>query len=163
MKTGVGHVMIFILFLKLNTNNENSTSSGYRGVNIACSSGHGTTAEFPQQSQQITYSTVLAQQQFPSRKQAIVFNVVEDLPTFEYTLAVGRQIGPKNIRYASKISNTRVCIYLSNVESVENYMSSFGSIKIANQIIPARRLITPSQRLILSNVSPTIPLYILEQ
>ncbi|KAK9875495.1 hypothetical protein WA026_007886 [Henosepilachna vigintioctopunctata] len=68
-------------------NEEISTSSGHRVVNIACSSGHGTTAEFPQQSEQITYSKVLAHQQFPSGKQAIVFNVVEDVPTFEYALA----------------------------------------------------------------------------
>ncbi|KAK9883859.1 hypothetical protein WA026_002057 [Henosepilachna vigintioctopunctata] len=124
----------------LNWNNENSTSSGHSGVSTACSSGHGTTAEFPQQSQQITYSTVLAQQQFPSRKQAIALNVVEDVSTFEYTLAVGRQIGPKNIRYASKISNIRINIYLSSVESVENYMSSFGSIRSAYQIIPANNV-----------------------
>lgn len=146
-------------------NNPITISSGHRGMNIESSAGHSTAEENLTQSQKstsITYSSVVNKQQFPSRKQAIVFNTIEDVPTFEYTLAVGKQIGPKNIRYASKISNNRVCIYLSSEESVNTYMSSFGSIKIANQIIPGRRLITPAQRLILSNVSPTIPHDVLE-
>ncbi|KAK9886453.1 hypothetical protein WA026_016736 [Henosepilachna vigintioctopunctata] len=137
--------------------NETQSSSGHRGMKVTCGSSHGTAVKNStqsQKSQSVTYSSALTQQQFSSKKQAIVINAIEDVPTSEYKLAVGKQIGPKNIKYASKVSNGRVCIYLSSVESVDNYMSSFESIKIANQVIPSRRL-APSLILVLFNVSPT--------
>ncbi|KAL3287264.1 hypothetical protein HHI36_001740 [Cryptolaemus montrouzieri] len=48
-------------------------------------------------------------------------------------------------------------------EIVDNFIDNIRKITINNEISQSRRLITPSERLILSNICPTIPHSILEQ
>lgn len=62
------------------------------------------------------------------------------------------------------MSNNRVCVYLSSKEVVQSFMVTHGAgINIADSFIPARRLITPAKRIVLSNVSPCIPHAIIEE
>lgn len=106
------------------------------------------------------YSTVLSQQQtpkFPSKQQAILFSSIEGIKLQEYLLALGTIVNPKNIIFSSRISNNRICIYLSTKEIVDKFMKEHGTIKVNQEIIHARRLVTPAHRLIMSNVCPTIP------
>ncbi|KAK9892025.1 hypothetical protein WA026_018213 [Henosepilachna vigintioctopunctata] len=111
--------------------NQTSSSFGHRKIKVTRGSSHITAENSPQsqKSQSVTYSSALTQHQFSSQKEAIVFNATEDVPTYGYTLAVGRKIGPKYIKYALKISNSRVYIHLSIVESVDNYMDQSKSPK----------------------------------
>ena len=74
---------------------------------------------------------------------------------------MGTPIGPKNIIFSSRISNNRICIYLSSKAIVDKLINERTPFKINNKILYGRRLITPSQRLVLSNVCPTIPNHIL--
>ncbi|KAK9871901.1 hypothetical protein WA026_015150 [Henosepilachna vigintioctopunctata] len=53
-------------------------------------------------------------------------------------------------------------MYLKSQNIVDSFINSHGSIKINNQRIHARKLITPTTRLVLSNVCPTIPHTILK-
>lgn len=141
-----------------------SVTSDYRGLqnsvpmDTASSNNHTDPSK--------SYSYVLNQQQapkFPSKNQAILFTTVEGVQLQEYVIALGNIVQPKNILFSSRISNNRICVYLSSEETLDKFMDEHGSIKINNQDVLARRLITPAVRLVMSNVCPTIPHSKLEQ
>ena len=62
-----------------------------------------------------SYSNVTSQS-FPTKECAIVLDSIEGVPVREYTYALARKIDPKLIRSASKISQQRVCFYLTTKE-----------------------------------------------
>lgn len=104
------------------------------------------------------YSTVLTQQVCPSKEQAIIFPAINEAKLEDYLIPLGKIIEPKNILYSSRLSNNRMCMYLSSKIIVEKFMIEHGgTIQMNNTTIQARRYVTPSERLILSNVCPTIP------
>lgn len=51
---------------------------------------------------------------FPNKDQAIVLSAVEGIKLQEYLTAIATVTNPKNITFASKISNNRICIYFAN-------------------------------------------------
>ncbi|CAH1101793.1 unnamed protein product [Psylliodes chrysocephalus] len=102
-----------------------------------------------------TYSSVVTQQ-FPSKEQSIIFNSIKNAFLQDYLIPLGSLIQPKNILFSSRMSNQRICMYLANKSVVNIFMTNYGQIKINGQTVTARRLITPAERLVLSNVCPTI-------
>lgn len=100
---------------------------------------------------------------YPEREQAIIMNYIEELKLTDYVMAVSKIIGPRNITFASRISNDRICLYLSNTDHVDNLIINHNTVTIADKSVTIRRLITPARRIILSNVSPTIPNETLEE
>lgn len=50
---------------------------------------------------------------FPNKNQAIIINVMDDTPLEEYVYTIGSIVGPGNITYASKLSNSRLCIFFN--------------------------------------------------
>ncbi|KAI4468429.1 zinc finger cchc-type superfamily [Holotrichia oblita] len=100
---------------------------------------------------------------FPERDQAVIFDAIENTIKNDYISAVGELVHPQNIIFASRVSNNRICIYLSSKDLVESFMNTHGGIKLNDSIIPARRLVSPAKRIILSNVSPSLPHEILEK
>lgn len=60
----------------------------------------------------------------PTKKQAIVMHAVEPLKLFDYVRALSQIVTPKNIIFASKISNQRICIYLASIQIVDNLVST---------------------------------------
>lgn len=109
------------------------------------------------QANTMSYSTALTQQHYPSRNQANVLNTITNTKLQDYLNEIGPLVEPKNITHVSKISNNRLCIFLSSKEVVDNFINNYGHINVNNETIQVRRLITPSERLVLSNVSPVIP------
>lgn len=99
---------------------------------------------------------------FPKKNQAIVIPSSDDLTTSDYILAVAKIVQPRNIKFASRISNNRVCLYLSSVDHVDNIVNNYNPIEIEGQRLNVRRLVSPARRLILSNVCPSVPHKILE-
>lgn len=99
----------------------------------------------------------------PTRNQAIVISAQGDLKLADYIIAIGNIVQPRNVHFASRISNDRICIYLSSVEHVNNVVENHKVIKIRDQELSIRRLLTPARRIILSNVDPAIPEQLLEQ
>src|SRR5699024_3520613 len=87
---------------------------------------------------------------YPKREQAIVLDVA-DLHLFDYVIADGSIIGPKNIVSASKIANNRICIYLTNVETVNQLVKQHQHIEVQDQIVKIRRYIAPYKRILISN------------
>lgn len=108
------------------------------------------------------YSQALQSQTPFKREQAIILNVDENLIQDDYLEAIGNIVGPLNVKAISKMSNNRMCLFLSSVQHVENLVNTHETIKIKGRNIGIRRLITPAKRLILSNVCPTIPHSLLE-
>lgn len=104
------------------------------------------------------YSEITQQtQSFPKKQQAIILSAIEDLTIADYVTSVGNIVGPHHIRFVSRISNNRVCIYLSNEQLVDEFVSEHSIINIKDKQTTVRKLITPARRLIISNVCPTIP------
>lgn len=94
---------------------------------------------------------------FPKKEQAIVLGAIEGPKLGDYVKAISEITGPKNITFASRMSNNRICIYLSSVQAVDNLIESHGKVTVLDNEICIRRLITPARRIIVSNVSPYIP------
>nr|CAH7756748.1 unnamed protein product [Callosobruchus chinensis] len=93
----------------------------------------------------------------PNKDQAIIFNAVDGAKIQDYLLQLGPIVNPRNIKFCSRISNNRICIYLSSKTQVDQFLDHPGEIKINNEIIKARRMVTPADRLVISNVCPTLP------
>ncbi|EFA12599.2 hypothetical protein TcasGA2_TC001839 [Tribolium castaneum] len=100
---------------------------------------------------------------FPSKDQAIVLGAVKDLKLVDYVAAIGDIVAPKNVSFASRMSNDRICIYLSNKSFVDQIISEHPAIKVKENVVNVRRLINPARRIILSNVCPSIPHPIVEE
>lgn len=94
---------------------------------------------------------------FPKRDQAIVLHSEESLKLHDYVQAISKIVQPKNISFASRISNNRICIYLANKELVDRLIKLHPSIAIGNTSLNIRRLVSPTKRIVISNVSPCIP------
>jgi hypothetical protein len=94
---------------------------------------------------------------FPKKEQTIILAVTADLKLVDYVRPIANIVGAKHIIFASRISNNRICIYLDSVELVDSLIAQYKSVQINEYEVNIRRLITPSQRIILSNVCPSIP------
>jgi len=93
----------------------------------------------------------------PSIEQAIVFNSIDSIRQIEYILAIGKLIFPLYIIFTSRISNNRICIFLSSKEVVDTILENSKTISINDHTIPIRRLINPAKKITISNVCPSIP------
>lgn len=102
------------------------------------------------------------QTMFPKKDQAIVIHAVEPYKLSDYVKSLGSIIQPKNIIFASRISNNRICIYLSSTQTVDDLMKTHCRIKLGDIEVPIRRLITPAKRIVISNVCPSIPHEVVE-
>jgi len=106
---------------------------------------------------QKTFAETTANVQFPKKDQAVIFNTIEDIPQIEYIKAFSQLTNPNNIKFASRISNNRFCIYFANKNIVEQIITKQPYIIINNKEIAFRRLINQAKRVIVSNVQPVIP------
>lgn len=123
-------------------------------ANYHCSSNQ----ETPSPVLKPTYSNITKNHfAHPKKDQGIILNSLPDIKIKEYIIAIGNIVGPKNIIAASRVSNQRIGIYLSQKEIVEKLIAKHQIINIDNKEIAIRRLIAPSKKIILSNVSPSIP------
>uniref|UniRef100_A0A6P7GN80 Uncharacterized protein LOC114340877 n=1 Tax=Diabrotica virgifera virgifera TaxID=50390 RepID=A0A6P7GN80_DIAVI len=114
-----------------------------------------TEASMDQQSQQNqispkSYSAVTNQFKFPSRQLALVFSAIENTPLHDYLIPLGNIVQPKNITFASRLSNHRVCMYLANKNILDELLANHGQITIRGELLKARRLITPAERIVMS-------------
>ncbi|KAJ4447715.1 hypothetical protein ANN_09723 [Periplaneta americana] len=112
-------------------------------------------------SNQVTYSKVL--QSTPSRDQAIIIESSDNITIKDYVLAVGKLTDPSNIRFISRISNGRICIYLASKKIVEELTTKYQRIMINNESLQLRPFLTKYKRVILSNVCPVIPHSLIEE
>lgn len=99
---------------------------------------------------------------FPKKELAIIMNTEDELNLSDYVINIGNIIGPRNITFASRMSNNRICLYLSNPQAVDTIINNHSKMTINNKEISIRRLISPARRLIISNVCPSVPHTLIE-
>lgn len=73
-----------------------------------------------------------------------------------YTLAIGTVIEPWNIKFVSRISHGRVCLYLVSKETAGALMENHKKIPIGSQSLKIRSLMSRAKRIIISNACPVI-------
>ncbi|PSN40972.1 hypothetical protein C0J52_22711 [Blattella germanica] len=83
-----------------------------------------------------SYSTIT--QSGPTKDQAIVIEAHDGIPIKDYIYAIGKLTDPTNIRFVSRISNNRICIYLANKKSVEEICTHYPRIEINNIHLESR-------------------------
>ena len=105
---------------------------------------------------------MVSQSTYPTTEQAVILDAVEGTPVREYTLAFGNMIGPQNIHYVSRISNQRICFYLASKELAEKLTEEKTIVKVRDSLLMLRPLISKSKRIIILNVHPAIPNFVIE-
>lgn len=108
-----------------------------------------------------SYAAAIQKNQFPKKDQAIVIDSITDIPIDKYIFEIGKLTNPSNIRFVLRISGNRVCVYLDSKQTVNDLTTKHTHIVINDNTLQLRPLITQHKRLILSNVCPIIPYYIL--
>lgn len=104
-----------------------------------------------------SYAQMTKNESFPTKNQAIIVDAINDTPLKDYISTIGKVINPADIRFASKISNNRVCIYVASQKIADEIIENVRTIKISNTILPIRPLISRNKRIVISNVPPIIP------
>jgi hypothetical protein len=92
----------------------------------------------------------------PNRKHGVIFEAMDGLTIEQYLRAIADTIGGINIKYASRLSGGRICVYLA-AESFVQELCAPGGINISDSFIPCRPYVMASRRVVLSNVLPDIP------
>uniref|UniRef100_A0A2H8TRV8 Transposon TX1 uncharacterized protein n=1 Tax=Melanaphis sacchari TaxID=742174 RepID=A0A2H8TRV8_9HEMI len=104
-----------------------------------------------------TFAETTANTTFPKKEQAIILNTINEIPQIEYVKAFSKITPPKNIIFASRISNNRFCIYFRDKYTVDELIQNYSFISVNENQIPFRRLVNPAKRFIISNAHPIIP------
>lgn len=102
-----------------------------------------------------SYAGITVRSNSPKRKQAIILDSIEGLTIDDYVDGLEELINVNEIRFLSKIANSRVCVYLTGLSTVENIENK--SITVKNHTLIIRPYISRNKRVVISNVSPTIP------
>ena len=85
----------------------------------------------------------------------MLFQAIEGASLEHHVEAVSKEIPPSCIKYASRISNGRICLYLDNEEEINKLIATGFSLN--GFFVEVRRLETTSRKVVLSNVSPELP------
>ena len=102
--------------------------------------------------------------EYPDEKQAIIFKHIENVKILDYLKAFLSVIpDPKAIIAASRVSNNRVIIFLDSADRVQSLLNAHKSFQVGDKCIPIYRLRPPISKIVLSNVSPTIPNSVLQE
>ena len=103
------------------------------------------------------YATVAESDVFPKKDQTIIIESRPDIPLDEYTAAVRKLIGANSIRFASRMSHGRICMFLDSKQTADDLTEKHTSIIVQKHILELSPLVTKFKRLILSNVCPVVP------
>ncbi|KAK2578265.1 hypothetical protein KPH14_012289 [Odynerus spinipes] len=106
--------------------------------------------------QPTTYANAAKSLLFPTKEQAILIDALEGIQLKEYITALAKIVPPAQIRFVSRISNNRICVYLSS-KTLANDLVDKSFITINDKTLTLRPLISKNKRIILSNVPPIIP------
>lgn len=134
-------------------------SSDYRGAAITST---GTGLQHDNSSKKL-YATVTNSDMFPSKQQAIIIEAQEGLSIKDYVSKISTLVSANDIRFVSKISNNRICVFFSSVKIAEQFTDSHKVISINDCVLGVRPLISKNKRIIISNVCPTIPHQVIEE
>lgn len=100
---------------------------------------------------------------YPNKDQGLILNGYPEIHLEEYLLALSEKIDPKQIIAASRISNNRINIFLTNKELVHKITTQNRYLKIQDKQVEIRKYATPTKRILISHCSPIIPNNLLEE
>ncbi|XP_054006593.1 uncharacterized protein LOC128891237 [Hylaeus anthracinus] len=135
-------------------NLKNMNVSEYKNVQLNKST---CSTKVPSESVPLTYAAATQSITFPTKEQAVIMDAIDGVAIKEFTLAIAKVISPGNIRFVSRVSNGRICMYLANQHLVEKLTDTDVNTKVANHTLRIRPLVSRAKRIILSNVCPIIP------
>lgn len=110
-----------------------------------------------------SYANVIKSDVFPTKEQAIIIDAIDGSSLKEYINSISSLVNPTNIRFVSRISKNRICMYLANTELVNKLVENNSTITVGNEKLTIRPLLTKNKRIVLSNVCPIIPHNVLEE
>lgn len=110
-----------------------------------------------------SYANVTSSTCFPKKDQAIILDSIDGITLREYLIALSSITPTASIRFISRISNARICIYMDSKKTADNLIEEKKNITIKNNIVQIKPLITRNKRIVLSNVCPVIPNYVIEE
>ena len=81
----------------------------------------------------------------------------------EYTVTIGKIIASNNVKFVSRISQSRICLYLSSSEAVNRLINNNRTVNIKSHVLQVRLLISKPTRYTfkVSNVCPIIPHHVI--
>lgn len=94
----------------------------------------------------MSYAQTAQQTLFPTGEHAIVLDSIKGITIQEYAIAIGKLIDPKNIRFVSRISHGRVCMYLNSKENADKLTESRTKVHVGQHVLEVRPLISKSKR-----------------
>lgn len=109
-------------------------------------------------STQSTYSSIVSA---PSKDQAIILDSIEGCTIDDYLDGIEKITDLTNVRFISKISGNRVCIYLNSANLVNKLVSEKVIVNL--NVLSIRPYIEKNKRIVISNVSPHIPHEVISQ
>lgn len=107
------------------------------------------------QNAQQSYASTVARNLRPKKEQAIIIDSIEGYTNDDYIDGLEELINPAEVRFISKISGARVCIFLSSEKLVEELV--LKKVKVKDSILSIRPYVEKNKRVVISNVNPTIP------
>lgn len=110
-----------------------------------------------------SYANVTSTTCFPKKDQAIILDSMDGITLREYLIALSSITPTASIRFISRISNARICIYMDSKKTADYLIEEKKRIIINNNSLEIKPLITRNKRIVLSNVCPVIPNYVIEQ
>ena len=112
---------------------------------------------YPEKNTVKSYASAANTDVFPKKDQGIIIECLDESALSEYVIAVGTIVYPKNVIFASKISNKRVGIFLSSKDITAKFLMGYKTITVNKKSVKVEPLEEKNKRVIFSNVSPMIP------
>lgn len=111
------------------------------------------------------FAAIVQQDKVLSRDLAIVIDSIENHTLEDYAVELAKVINPKDILYVSRISQGRICFYLSKKEIVDELTNEEKKItlKVGDNTLPIRTLVSKAKRVTVSNVQPCIPTSVIQK
>lgn len=111
----------------------------------------------PRPKKTLSYSQVAQVSQSFHKDQAIILDSVMDTNAECHAAAMGDIVGNKNVTGFSKISGSRVIIFLKSKDIVDKFVEEHKTVKINNCFVNVRPFATRLKRVIISNVNLIVP------
>lgn len=105
----------------------------------------------------VSYANVTSKTTFPKKDQAIIIDSIDGIMLRDYLIALSTVTKPTSIRFISRIANSRVCVYMDTKQTADELVDVIKKVKVKDNILEIRPLITRNKRIVLSNVCPIIP------
>ncbi|KAL1448038.1 hypothetical protein WDU94_012203 [Cyamophila willieti] len=100
--------------------------------------------------------TTIVDTMVKKEEDAIILPSVKSIHEHTYAKAVSQIVGPKNVFFCSKISNSRVIIFLKDELMAQNFVSNHPSIQIGSEVLPVRLYVNPAIKLRIAQAYPFI-------